>query len=316
MRIGLFLSCEEYSPEQLLAQARKAADLGFSGFWISDHFHPWLDSQGQSPFVWSMIGALSQISDLPVTTAVTCPTTRIHPAIIAQAAATCAVLTKGRFQLGLGTGEALNESIAGQVWPPAGIRLEMLEEAIELMRELWTGKVVTHTGKHYTLHHARLYTRPEEPPPVYISAYGPKAIELAARLGDGYVSTRPDAELTKLFRDKGGAGKPMQGGAKACLAPTEQEAAEIAHKLWRSSGLPGEMGQVLPTPEHFEQASELVTPEMMRKEIVCGPDPAAHLANARKYAEAGFDELYVAPVGPNDLDMIDFYAKEILPEFG
>jgi len=313
MRIGLFLSCEEYSPDELLVQARRAAQSGFSGYWISDHFHPWLDDQGQSPFVWSMIGALSQVADLPVTTAVTCPIGRIHPTIIAQAAATSAVMTHGKFALGVGTGEALNESIMGDVWPPADIRREMLKESIELMRKLWSGEVVTHSGEFFTTYHARIYTLPQKPPPVYVSGFGPKSTRLAAEIGDGYVSTRPDSDLVSLFRSAGGAGKPVVGGAKACFARDVDEAKKIAHTRWRSSALPGELAQVLPTPEHFEQASQLVTADMIAKEIVCGADVAAHLEQARKYQEAGFDELYVAPVGPHFLEMIDIYANEILP---
>lgn len=313
MRIGFTLSSEEYPPEQLLTQARRAAEAGFQGFSISDHFHPWLDDQGQSPFVWSMIGALSQISDLPVTTAVTCPTMRIQPAIVAQAAATCGVLTNGRFILGVGSGEALNESITGQVWPPAEVRLEMLEEAIELIRELWTGEAVTHRGTHFTTHHARIYTRPDKPPPIYISAFGPKAIQVAGRLGDGFISTRPDAELVKRFRELAGPGKPVQGGMKACYSRDTDEAVKMAHHKWRSSGVPGEIASQLPTPEHFEQVSQLVTPEMMSKEILCGADAGKHLEQIDGYRRAGFDELYVAPVGHYYSDMIDFYASEILP---
>src|SRR5687767_154335 len=207
MRMGFFLSCEEYSPDRLLAQAQSAARAGFEGLWISDHFHPWLDEQGQSPFVWSMIGALSQVCDLPVTTAVTCPIMRIDPVIVAQAAATCGALSGGRFTLGVGTGEALNESVTGRAWPPASVRLEMLEEAIDLMRELWTGDVVNHRGRYFTAQHARVYTLPPEPPKIYISAYGPKSIKLAAEKGDGYISTKPEAELVKKFREGGGGRK-------------------------------------------------------------------------------------------------------------
>src|SRR3954447_6365419 len=175
--IGYFLSCEQYGPRELVAQAVAAERAGFEALWISDHFHPWNDEQGQSPFVWGIIGALSQACSLPVTTAVTCPTVRIHPAVVAQAAATAAVQLDGRFTLGVGTGEALNEHVLGDVWPPADVRLEMLEEAVELMRELWAGEVVTRQGKHYRTDAARIYTLPDEPPPVFVSAFGPKALE-------------------------------------------------------------------------------------------------------------------------------------------
>src|SRR6187549_3106403 len=148
MRIGYFLSTEEYSPAELVAQAAAAEEAGFTGLWISDHFHPWNNEQGNSPFVWSVIGAISQVCDLHVTTAVTCPMIRTHPAIVAQAAATSAVMLDGGFTLGVGSGEALNEHVLGTVWPSADVRLEMLEESVDLMRKLWSGEVVTTDGKH------------------------------------------------------------------------------------------------------------------------------------------------------------------------
>src|ERR671920_338215 len=187
--IGYFLSCEQLGPTELVEQARRAEQAGFERLWISDHFHPWNDAQGQSPFVWGVIGALSQVTSLPVSTGVTCPTVRIHPAVVAQAAATAAVQLDGKFRLGVGTGEALNEHVLGDVWPPADVRLEMLEEAVDLMRELWQGEVVTRQGKHYRTDTARIYTRPDQPPPVYVSAFGPKALDVAARIGDGFINT-------------------------------------------------------------------------------------------------------------------------------
>ncbi|GGR13295.1 LLM class F420-dependent oxidoreductase [Actinoplanes ianthinogenes] len=312
MRIGYFLSCEEYTPAQLIEQAKLAQDAGFQGLWISDHYHPWNDAQGQSPFVWSIIGALSQVVTIPVTTAVTCPTVRIHPAVVAQAAATSAVLHDGRFVLGVGTGEALNEHITGMRWPVAEERLEMLEEAVEVMRELWKGDFVTHRGEHYEVDQARVYTRPPSPPKVYVSAFGPKAIEVAARIGDGYISVMPDGDLVKQFREAGGGDKPVQGGFKGCWAPTEDEGVDIAHRLWANAGVPGELSQVLPSPRHFEQASELVTPDMTKQSIVCGPDPAGHSAQLKAYQEAGFDEVYVANIGPHYRELIDLYRREFL----
>jgi len=166
MRIGYFLSSEEYSPTELVRQARLAEDAGFDALWISDHFHPWNDAQGESGFVWSVIGAVSQVCSLPITTAVTCPTVRIHPAIIAQAAATSAVLTGGRFTLGVGSGEALNEHITGSRWPSIELRLEMLEEAITVIRELWRGQYTTHHGSHYTVENARIYSLPATSPKI------------------------------------------------------------------------------------------------------------------------------------------------------
>jgi G6PDH family F420-dependent oxidoreductase len=315
MRIGYFLSTEEYSPAELVAQAAAAERAGFAGLWISDHFHPWNNEQGNSPLVWSVIGAISQVCDLHVTTAVTCPTVRIHPAIVAQAAGTCAEMLDGRFTLGVGTGEALNESILGSPWPSIDVRLEMLEEAVELIRELWSGDVVTSTGRHYSVDHARIYNVPDTPPAIFMSAFGPQALEVAARIGDGYIGTAPDADLVRRFKEASG-GKPAQAGAKVAFAPTQDEGWEHAHRLWPNAGLPGELAQILPTPEHFEQATELVTMESTRESVVAGNDPEEHLRQVREYADAGYDELYVANMGPHHQEMIEFYGKEILPAFG
>jgi len=311
MKIGYFLSCEEYGPADLVAQAVAAERAGFEGLWISDHYHPWNDAQGQSPFVWSVIGAVSQACSLPVTTAVTCPTVRIHPAIIAQAAATSAVMTGGRFTLGVGSGEALNEHILGDPWPSIDLRLEMLEEAVDLMRELWEGGFVTRTGRHYRVDHARIYTLPDEPPPVYVSGFGPKATDVAARIGDGYISTQSDPELVTRFKEATG-GKPAAAGTKVAFAATEEEGVRHAHRLWATSGLPGELAQVLPSPRHFEQASELVTEESTRSSVVAGNDVEAHLEQIRDYEKAGYDALYIANMGPHHQEMIDFYGREIL----
>src|SRR3954451_13215537 len=193
MKIGYFLSCEENDPRALVKQAKQAQEAGFHALWISDHYHPWNDEQGHSAFVWSVIGALSQATTLPVTTGVTCPTLRIHPAIIAQAAATSAVLHGGRFNLGVGSGEALNEHILGDRWPEADVRLEMLEEAVEVIRTLWQGGQQSPHGRHYTVETARVYALPDEPPPILVSGFGPKAIKLAARIGDGFCTTSPEA---------------------------------------------------------------------------------------------------------------------------
>jgi G6PDH family F420-dependent oxidoreductase len=312
MKIGYFLSCEEYDPRELIEQAVLAEEAGFDGLWISDHFHPWNDEQGESPFVWGVIGALSRATSLPVTTAVTCPTMRLGPTITAQAAATAAVMHEGRFRLGVGSGEALNEHIHGDAWPSADVRLEMLEEAVEVMRKLWTGEEVTHHGRHYTVENARIYTLPESPPEVYISGFGPKATELAGRIGDGYVTTSPDTELLDLFRRTSG-GKPAMAGFKAAYAPTEDEGVDHAHRLWATSGLPGELAQILPSPRHFEQAASLVTRDQTREAIVAGPDTERHVEAFGPYLDAGFEEIYVADIGPHYQDMIRAFGAEVLP---
>jgi G6PDH family F420-dependent oxidoreductase len=312
VKVGYFLSCEEHPPEELVRQARLAADAGFDGLWISDHYHPWNHEQGQSPFVWSVIGAVGQVCDLPVTTAVTCPTVRIHPAVIAQAAATSARMCRGGFRLGVGSGEALNEHVTGSRWPTADVRLEMLEEAVGVIRELLSGEKVTHHGRHYTVEDARIFTLPDRPVEIPVSAFGPDAVTLAARIGDGFITAQPDAEGLASYREQGGRG-PAMAGAKACWGPDQESAQALAHRLWSNTGVPGELAQVLPSPAHFEQAAELVTPEMIGETIPCGPDVDTHIERLSRYAEAGFDELYVAQIGPDQDDFFRVYEAEVLP---
>jgi G6PDH family F420-dependent oxidoreductase len=314
MRVGYFLSCEEFGPVQLVQQAEWAERAGFEALWISDHYHPWNDAQGQSAFVWSVIGALSQRSALPLTTAVTCPSVRIHPAIIAQAAATSAVMHSGRFTFGVGSGEALNEHILGDPWPPADIRLDMLEEAVAVIRELWNGDTVTHSGTYYEVQNARIYTLPQNPPPVYLSGFGPKAAALAGRIGDGFICTKPDAELVQTFRDAGGGTRTVQGGYKVCWGTDPAEARRTAHRLWANEQLPGELNQVLPTPRHIEQASTLVTEQMIGEAMACGDDVDAHVEQFRAYRDAGYDEVYVNQIGPDQEGFFRFYAEQVLPQ--
>jgi G6PDH family F420-dependent oxidoreductase len=315
MKIGYFLSCEEFGPGALIEQARMAEEAGFGGLWISDHYHPWVEAQGNSPFVWSVIGGLSQTTFLPVTTAVTCPTMRIHPAVIAQAAATSSVMLGERFNLGIGSGEALNEHIFGDAWPSADVRLEMLEESVEVMRLLFEGGTKDHEGRHYVVENARLYTLPDEPPPILVSGFGPKAVRLAAEIGDGYVNVGPDAELLELYRSSGGGDRPAHSAFKACYGEDEAECVRTAHRTWPNEGLPGELAQVLPTPRHFEQATQLVTEEMMAEAVPCGPDPEKYREMLRQFASAGYDEVYVQQIGPNQKEFFDFFGREILPEF-
>jgi G6PDH family F420-dependent oxidoreductase len=316
MRIGYCLSSEEFGPRELIRQARMAKDAGFQGLWISDHYHPWNDQQGHSGFVWSTIGALAQAtSTMNVTTAVTCPTVRIHPAVIAQAAATCAVLLEGRFALGLGSGEALNEHILGDRWPRADERLEMLEEAVQVIRTLWQGGMRSHRGRHYQVENARIYDLPERTPPILISGFGPKATKLAAKIGDGYCTVQPDKQEVKRFRDAADGPRPVAGGMKVCWAPEEAQARATAYRLWPNEQLPGELAQILPTPAHFEQASELISEDMVAEAVPCGPDLDRHLEAIKRYADAGFDELYIQQIGPDQERFFEVYANEILPHF-
>jgi G6PDH family F420-dependent oxidoreductase len=313
-KIGYFLSCEQFGPAELIDQAKRAEAAGFEALWISDHFHPWNDEQGESPFVWGVIGALSQVTSLPVTTAVTCPTIRIHPAIIAQAAATAAVQLKGRFILGVGSGEALNEHILGDPWPSVGKRLGMLEEAIELIRLLHKGGEVSHRGTYYEVQEARIYTRPDEPVPIYVSGFGPQAAEFAGRIGDGFCLVTPEADVVNAFREGGGGDKPVQAGTKVNWDRDADAALKTAHRLWANESLPGQSAQILPRPKDFAALMELVPPEQFAESVTCGPDAEQHAAQVRKYLDAGVDEVYVQQIGPDMEGFFNAWEREVLPQ--
>jgi G6PDH family F420-dependent oxidoreductase len=238
---------------------------------------------------------------------------RIHPAVVAQAAATTAVMAPGRFTFGVGSGEALNEHILGDRWPEVDVRLDMLREAVEIIRRLWTGEQVSHHGAHYTVENARLYTVPDEPPPIVVSGFGPKAVKLAAEIGDGYFGTSPDSELLDTFAREGGEGTKL-ALMKVCWGQDQQAARELAHELWPTIGVTGELSQELPMPAHFEQASERVTVDDVADAISCGPDPAVHLESVRTYADAGYDEVFVQQIGPDQEGFFKFWTDEIAPE--
>jgi G6PDH family F420-dependent oxidoreductase len=295
--------------------ARKAEKGGFELLTVSDHFHPWLSRQGQSPFVWNILGALSQATEsVEVGTAVTCPTVRYHPAIVAQAAATSARMLEGRFHFGVGTGEALNESIMGEAWPEADVRLEMLEEAIGLIRKLWSGEQTSHRGKHYTVENATIFTLPETLPKIVVAASGNKAARLAGKIGDGMWGLAPDKDLLETFEQAGGKGKPKYGQFHVCVASSKDEAEEIAHRQWANSGLKGELNAILPTPAHFEQACQMVSKEMATKNIVCTSNASDHLDMIKTYAKAGYTHVCVHQIGTDHSRFFDLYQKEILPE--
>jgi G6PDH family F420-dependent oxidoreductase len=314
MQIGYALSSEEHGPLDLVRNAVRAEEAGFGFALISDHFHPWIDRQGQSSFVWSVVGGIAaSTSSIRLGTGVTCPLIRIHPAIVAQAAATSAALMPGRFFLGVGTGENLNEHVLGDRWPSTRERREMLEEAIDVMRVLWKGELCSFEGKHFRVTNARIYTLPEEPTPVVVAAAGPEAAKLAARKGDGLVSTTPDREIVDAYRGEGGAG-PTYGMLTVCWAASEDDGRATALEWWPNAGLRGTLGQELPLPSHFEQAADMVDEQTIADVIVCGPDPDAHLEGIRRFTDAGFDHVYVHQVGPDQEGFMDFYAHHVLGE--
>jgi G6PDH family F420-dependent oxidoreductase len=314
--IGYALSGEEHPPRDLVSFARCAEDVGFKFALISDHFHPWIDRQGHSPFAWTVIGAIAQATTrLRLGTGVTCPTVRYHPAIVAQAAATAAALMPDRFFLGVGSGENLNEHILGSGWPSAPIRLEMLSEAIEIIRMLWRGGEQNFRGKHYTLDHARLYTLPDQLPQLYVAASGTSAAADAGRLGDGLITTSPDAEVIQAFAAAGGRDKPRYGQLTVCWAADEAGARRTAKEWWATGAVPGELGQELPLPRHFEQATATVREEDVAKAVVCGPDPEKHRRAIQEFVNAGVENVYVHQVGPDQDGFFQFYRREILPTY-
>jgi G6PDH family F420-dependent oxidoreductase len=314
--IGYAMSSEEHTPSDLVRHARLAEESGFGYALISDHYHPWTDSQGHSSFVWSVIGAISQQTQrLRLGTGVTAPIIRIHPAILAQAAATAACLMPGRFFLGVGTGENLNEHILGDKWPEYETRVEMLEEAVDVMRTLWQGGNQSYEGQYYIVENARVYDLPEEPVPVCVAASGTNSAQLAGRIGDGFIGVSADAETVDAFRQSGGGDKPRYGQLTVCWAEDEKQAIRTALEIWPNGGLKGELSQELAMPRHFEQASALVTEDVIAEAIVCGPDPEKHLAKIREYEQAGYDHVYVHQVGPDQEGFLRFYQQEILPRF-
>ncbi|MDX6471889.1 MAG: hypothetical protein QOK22_705 [Gaiellaceae bacterium] len=313
--LGFALSSEDHPPNELVRQAVLAERGGFTFALISDHFHPWVDAQGNSPFVWSTLGGIAQATEkIRLGTGVTCPLIRIHPAIVAQAAASVAAMMPGRFFLGVGSGENLNEHVLGDRWPLPDERLELLEEAVEVIRLLWQGGEQTHRGKHYTVDHARLYTLPDELPEIYGAAAKPGAAELAGRIADGLISTAPDQEIVQAFERAGGKGKQKLGMMHCAYDADEQAGLKRATKLWPNLALKGPLGQDLATPADFESAAEMVSEDDVAEQTPCGPDPEPYLDLIGKYADAGFTHVYIHQIGDNQAEFVDFAAKELMPK--
>jgi coenzyme F420-dependent glucose-6-phosphate dehydrogenase len=313
VELGYTLSSEEHEPNDLVENAAKAEDVGFDFLSISDHFHPWVSQQGESPFVWSTLGGVAQATDdIPVGIGVVCPTMRYHPAIVAQASATVASMFDGRFFLGVGTGELLNEHVTGEQWPEHAVRLEMLEEAVEIIRKLWSGGQHSYHGEHFTLQNARVFTLPEETPPIFVSAYGESAARTAADIGDGFWCVGP-SDIVQRWAELGGEG-PRCTQLSVCYAEDREAAIDTAYEWWPNTALPGELSSQLPTTAHFEQACEMVDREDMEEAgLVLGPDPDDHVAKIEEAVEAGYDRVYVHQIGPDQASFFDFYEEEVLP---
>jgi coenzyme F420-dependent glucose-6-phosphate dehydrogenase len=313
MRIGYKLCSEERDPAGLVADARAAEAAGFDFAAISDHFHPWIDAQGQSPFVWTTIGAIAAATEhLTVGTAVTCPTIRMHPALVAQAAATTACLLPGRFFLGVGTGERLNEHIFGDPWPVASTRRAMLREAVEVLRRLWSGDLVTYAGEYYELDGARLYTLPDRRIPVYVAASAGESASLAAEIGDGLIVPGPSQEPLDAYDADGGIG-PRMAELLVNADDSEDRALRTIRDRWPNPGIPGELSAELPLPRHFEQAAEAIEPADLRETATLGTDPKPYIEKLNELRQMGFTHVFLHQVGADQDAFFAFASDALVP---
>jgi coenzyme F420-dependent glucose-6-phosphate dehydrogenase len=314
--IGYWLSSEEHLPRELVDLARQAEDAGFVAATISDHFHPWVRAQGQSGFVWAVLGGIASVTDrLRVATGVTAPIIRLHPVIVAHAAATVASMFGERFILGLGTGERLSEHVTGARWPGSTERRAMLEEAVTIIRRLFEGGNVNHQGTHYRVENAELFTRPLVPPPIHLAVGGPKSAEQAGRIADGMIAVSADPGPVEAFEAAGGAGKPRIGQLHVCWAETVDEARAIAHRFWPNAAVKGQALVDLARPKDFEKIVEPLSPDVTTADLILGPKADDHVDAIARFAAAGFTEVHVHQVGPDQREFIEFYAGEVLPRF-
>jgi coenzyme F420-dependent glucose-6-phosphate dehydrogenase len=313
VQLGYALSSEEHSPAGLVRHARLAEEAGFGFGLISDHIHPWTNRQGHSGFVWGVIGAIAQTTErFRIGTGVTCPLIRIHPAIVAHAAATTACLMPGRFFLGVGTGENLNEHVTGAKWPAPDERLAMLEEAVGLMRELWQGDYVTHRGAHYTVESLRIFDVPDEGVDVAVAAMQTNAAKLAGSVGDALVNVAPKEEIIGMFDQAGGKGKPKYGQMTVCWAESKDEAKETAFKVWPNALVEGSASQELPLPSDFEELVEGREADDLEGTLTMGPDADEYLKELSDYEEAGYTHTYIHQIGPDQQGFLDFARRELL----
>jgi G6PDH family F420-dependent oxidoreductase len=315
-RYGYTMMCEQSRPDQLVRDLQEAEAAGFDFSVISDHYAPWLDSQGHSGYAWSILGAAAQATErIPLMTYVTCPILRYHPAVVAQKAATMQILSGGRFRLGLGAGENLNEHVVGQRWPMVGERHEMLAEAVEVIGALFDGDgTVNCRGRHFDVESAILYDLPDERVPIGIAVSGPDSCRLAGAHADLMIAVEPKAELGEAFDAAGGAGKPRVGQVAVCWDPDREAAVRRAHEQFRWFGFGWKVNADLPNPAAFAAAAQFVTPEQVGEAIACGPDVEKHIEAIRPYLDAGFDEVALVQIGAEtQADFCAWAERELLP---
>ncbi len=310
------MMCEHAGPRELVRDVVRAEGAGFDFSVISDHYQPWLDAQGHSPYAWSVLGAAAQATErIGLMTFVTCPILRYHPAIVAQKAATVQLLSENRFRLGLGAGENLNEHVVGQGWPAVGVRHQMLEEAVEIIRGLFDGESsFNYRGAHFDVEQARLWDLPEQPVPIGIAVSGPDSCRLAGSQADIMIAVEPEAELGKMFDDAGGRGKPRVGQVAISYDQDRDAAVKRAHEQFRWFGFGWKVNADLPNPESFEAASQFVTPAQVAEAISCGPHVEDHVEAIKPYLEAGFDEVAIVQIGGDQQQpFLDWAEHELLP---
>ncbi len=311
MRIGYKLATEGFGPRELIRQAVLAEQAGFDFVEMSDHYHPWVEAQGHSAFTWNLLSAIAVKTDrIGLATGVTCPSMRNHPAIIAQAAATLAIISDGRFTLGVGAGERLNEHVTGEGFPARRVRHERFREALEIIRLLWQGGYRSYDGRYLKLEDARVFDLPEELPVIAVAASGPESAKIAAELGDGLFAVEPDADLVSTWHGLGGHG-PAYGEMPLAWAQDEDTAvgAVLEKNAFALSGW--KVMAELPNPANFEAVTALVTPGQVREQFACGPDPKRHLEVAQEFVNAGFDHLVAMNAGPDPDGFMDFFAREL-----
>jgi G6PDH family F420-dependent oxidoreductase len=312
MQVGYKLATEGHDPRELVELGVLAEQAGFDFVELSDHFHPWLEEQGHSPFTWAVLGSLAERTErIGLATGVTCPIIRYHPAVVAQAAATTALLSDGRFTLGIGAGERLNEHVVGTGWPAVTVRHRMLVEALEIIHLLFEGGYRSYDGRYLQLEDARLFDLPETPVPIAVAAGGPQAARLAADKGDGLFVTEPDPDLLATFREAGGTG-PAYAEVPLAYAASEDEAAQEAHRTSRWTLGGWKVMAELPNPVNFDAASGTVTLDDVKQQFSCGPDLDRHVEQARPYAEAGYDRLVLMDVGPDPRAFLDAAGESLI----
>ena len=313
LKVGYKLMSEEHGPRDLVRNAVGAEEAGFDLAAISDHYSPWLDEQGHAPLAWSVLGAVASATRrIGLMTAVTCPTFRYHPAIVAQGAATIGLLSEGRFTLGLGAGERLNEHVIGAGWPGRGERHERLSEAAEIIQGLLGGHLTNYRGQYFELDHARLFDRPDPKPTVAMAAGGPEAARLAARKGDGLIVTEPRADLIDAFASAGGSGSRFAEVAM-CFASREEDARQTAHKYFRWAVTGWKVMAELPDTEAFAAATASVPPEAVASMVSCGPSVEHHLQAIGRFIDAGYDHLILTQVGPDQEGFLAYFQRELGP---